>query len=207
MELEDLKDIWKQHTAVFPLKNEAEIAAMLKGTSRSIVAKLKRSVWFELIFTLIAGVVIVIYAMTLPSGAMKWMSISIPLIFIVYTVYYIKKLILLSRFNPLEGNIRSGIENLINDLSAYLRFYRRSYTVLYPVYFAMGILFGLLEKGTVDILGILSKPKTILMLSVVAVIFYLTSTWVVNWLLKKLYGNHLDNLKSLLHDIHQKHPE
>lgn len=207
MELEDLKDIWKQHTAVFPRKNEAEIAAMLKGTSRSIVAKLKRSVWFELIFTLIAGVAMVIYAMTLPSGAMKWMSISIPAIFIGYAVYYIKKLILLSRFNPLEGNIRSSIETLINDLSAYLRFYSRSYTVLYPVYFALGILFGLLEKGIVDILDILSKPKTILMLSIVAVIFYLTSTWVVNWLLKKLYGNHLDKLKSLLHDIHQKHSE
>ena len=107
MELEDLKDIWKQHTAVFPRKNEAEIAAMLKGTSRSIVAKLKRSVWFELIFTLLTGIAIVVYALTLPDGAMKWMSISIPLIFIGYAVYYIKKLILLSRFNPLQGNIRS----------------------------------------------------------------------------------------------------
>lgn len=206
MELDDLKDIWKKQASVFPLKGEAEIAAMLKGTSRSIVGKLKRSVWVELIFTLAAGLALVAYALTLPSGALKWTSVAIPLVFVGYAVYYIKKLILLNRFNPMEGNIRSNIETLISDLSGYLRFYRRSYTILYPVYFGLGILFRIIEKGTETTFDTLRQPKTILILLAVAVLFYISSTWLVNWLLRKLYGDHLQKLKALLHDIGEKHP-
>ena len=206
MELDDLKDIWKKQTSAFPLKDEAEIAAMLKGSSKSIVGKLKRSVWVELIFTLIAGLALVAYALTLPSGALKWTSVAIPLVFVGYAVYYIKKLILLSKFNPMEGNIRSNIENLIKSLSGYLRFYRRSYTILYPVYFCLGILFRIIEKGTYTTFETLKQPKTLLILMAVAVLFYISSTWLVNWLLRKLYGNHLQKLKTLLHDIAEKNP-
>ncbi len=201
MELDDLKDIWKQQTSAIPLKGEAEIAAMLKGTSKSIVGKLKRSVWIELILSLVAGLAVAAYAFTLPSGALKWMSISIPLIFIAYAIYYIKKLMLLNKFDSMSENIRSNIETLINNLSGYLRFYKRSYTILYPVYFGLGVLFSFLERGTDKMLNALQQPKTILLLIVVALAFYISSTWLVDWLLRKLYGNHLQKLKTLLHDI------
>lgn len=201
MELDDLKDIWKQQTSAIPLKGEAEIAAMLKGTSKSIVGKLKRSVWIELILSLVAGLAVAAYAFTLPSGALKWMSISIPLIFIAYAIYYIKKLMLLNKFDSMSENIRSNIETLINNLSGYLRFYKRSYTILYPVYFCLGVLFSFLERGTDKMLNALQQPKTIFLLIVVAVVFYISSTWLVDWLLRKLYGNHLQKLKTLLHDI------
>lgn len=201
MELDDLKDIWKQQTSAIPLKGEAEIAAMLKGTSKSIVGKLKRSVWIELILSLVAGLAVAAYAFTLPSGALKWMSISIPLIFIAYAIYYIKKLMLLNKFDSMSENIRSNIETLINNLSGYLRFYKRSYTILYPVYFGLGVLFSFLERGTDKMLNALQQPRTIFLLIVVAVVFYISSTWLVDWLLRKLYGNHLQKLKTLLHDI------
>jgi hypothetical protein len=206
MELDELKNIWKKHTADFPIKGEAEIAAMLKGNSRSIVGKIKRNVWFELCLTLIAGIALVIYALTLPSGALKWTSVAIPLIFVGYTIYYIKKLILLNQFNHAEGNIRANIESLISNLSGYLHYYKRSYTILYPLYFCLGIIFRIIEKGTETTLETLVQPRTIFILAFVAIIFYITSTWLVDWLLKKLYGNHLQKLKELLNDIHDKTP-
>jgi hypothetical protein len=204
MELDDLKSIWKKHGSGLPHKGEAEISAMLNGTSKSIVQKLKRSVWFELGFTLVAGVALLFYAFTLPGGALKWTSIAIVLIFVAYTTYYIKKLILLSQFNPASGNLRTNIENLVNNMSGYLSYYKRSYTILYPVYFCLGILFRVIEKGTTSTLEVLRQPKTIAVLLAVAVLFYITSTWLVNWLLRKLYGNHLEKLKSILHDLDEK---
>jgi hypothetical protein len=36
----------------------------------------------------------------------------------------------------------------------------------------------------------------------VAGIFYVASTWAVRWLLRKLYGDHLDKLKALVNDLH-----
>jgi hypothetical protein len=55
MELEDLKSIWKRKQGYEP-KQEAEIASMLRGRSNSIISKLKRSVWFELIFTIACSI-------------------------------------------------------------------------------------------------------------------------------------------------------
>ncbi len=52
MELEDLKSIWKNNE--FKPKDTNEIAAMLRGNSVSIVSKLKKSVWFELLLTIAA---------------------------------------------------------------------------------------------------------------------------------------------------------
>lgn len=202
MELDELKDIWKKKDAAFQPKAEAEIASMLKGNSRSIVEKLIRSVWFELIFTILSGVLLLAYALTLPGGAVKWTSVSILAVFVGYGFYYTKKLSVLRKFNQAEQNIKDNLTNLIETLSSYLRFYKRSYTILYPVYFVLALSFGAIERGLDQFLESLQSPRTIIYLVGVAVIFYLCSTLLVDWFLKKLYGNHLEKLKSLAADIH-----
>jgi hypothetical protein len=201
MELNELKDIWKKTDASFQPKAEAELASMLKGNSKSIIAKLKRSVWFELIFTLISGIILLIYALTLPIGALKWISVSILAVFVAYTFYYIKKLMLLNQFGGGDDNLKASLERLIENLANYLRFYKRSYTLLYPVYFLLALLFVGIERGIDEFVSILTKPKTIASLFVVAGIFFVCSTWLVSWYLKKLYGRHLEKLQGLLNDL------
>ncbi|HEY0742639.1 MAG TPA: hypothetical protein VGD40_14300 [Chryseosolibacter sp.] len=201
MELDELKDLWKKSDAVFQPKAEDELASMLRGNSKSIVNKLKRSVWIELTFTLVSGIVLLVYALTLPSGAAKWTFVSILAMFVAYSFYYVKKLMLLKSFNSSEGNLRVALENLTGSLSGYLKFYKRSYTILYPVYFCLALLFGAIERGLENFLVFLSQPKTIAYLVGFAAIFYFGSTWLVNWVLKKLYGNYLEKLKLLLKDL------
>ena len=147
MELDELKYLWKKTDADFKPRNEEEIASMLKGNSRSIVSKIKRSVWMELSFTLVSGMALLVYALTIPSGALKWTTSSILVIFVAYTFYYVKKLRLLQQFNRADDNLRVNLTRLIDNLTTYLRFYKRSYTVLYPVYFVLALLFGALEQG------------------------------------------------------------
>lgn len=201
MELDDLKDIWKNNPPEFKVKDEAELARMLKGNSKSIVDKLKRSVWFELIFTIVAGVIFLVYALTLESGAFKWTSISMIALFVVYSFYYVKKLSLLNRFKPGEDNLKTNIDSLIANLSSYLKFYKRSYTILYPAYFVLGLLFGAIERGTTEFLHSLTKPSVILSLVSLAVFFFFCSTFLTTWWLKKLYGNHLEKLKNLAREL------
>ena len=204
MELDELKDLWKKNDAGFQRKPETELASMLKGNSKSLVNKLKRSVWFELIFTLISGIILLVYALTLPSGALKWTSVSILAVFVAYSFYYVKKLILLNTFNRAGDNLRVNLENLIANFSSYLKFYKRSYTVLYPVYFCLALLFGAIERGVDEFLQALTTPRTIIYLLGVAGIFYIASTWLVTWILKKLYGNHLEKLKKILTDLNSQ---
>lgn len=203
-ELDELKSIWRHNDASFQPKDEAEIARMLTGNSRSIVDKLKRSVWFELIITLLTGIVLLSYALTLSSGALKWTSISILAVFMVYTIYYIKKITMLNRFNPATENLRETLERLIDNLSSYLKVYKSSYTILYPIYFGLGLLFGALERGMDKFIELLVQPRTLVSLAILAGVFFFCCTWLANWYLKKLYGNHLEKLKGLLHDLQEK---
>jgi hypothetical protein len=201
MELEDLKTIWKQSEADFRLKDEAQIASMLKGKSMSIIAKLKRSVWFELVFALIVSVVLLVYAITLKPGAFKWTAISLLLMCLGSSIYFSKKLMLLNRFQEVNENLHVTISTLITNLNGYLRFYKNSYTILYPVYFSLGILFAALERGPKKFMEFLLQPTIIIYLLLMAGIFFFVSTWFANWYIKKLYGDHLQKLQGLLDDL------
>lgn len=201
MELEDLKNIWRNSPDAFPQKGEAEIALMIKGRSKSIISKLKQSVWIELSVTLLAGIALLMYALTLPAGALKWTAIAILLIFVGYTIYYVKKLLLLNQYAAVTQNIRVNIETLTHRLKSYLRFYKRSYNVLYPVYFSLGVIFSGIEQGLDHFMEVLRQPRTIAYLAGFGVLFYLGSTWLVNWLFRKLYGNHIERLTNLLKDL------
>ncbi len=204
MELDELKNLWKKQADAFQPRNEAEIAAMLQGRSKSVIAKLKRNVWIELAFTCIAGMALLVYALTLEASAVKNISIAILLVFVAYSIYYIKKLILLNNFNHSQDDIRTSLKKLVENLSSYLKYYRLSYTILYPVYFVLGILLGGIERKE-HFFDVLTEPRTIAILSVLALAFYFSSTWLVNWLLRKLYGNHLQKLQDMLHDLDEKH--
>jgi hypothetical protein len=201
MELDDLKSIWKKDRPGFEPKQEAEIASMITGRSNSIINKLKRSVWFELIFTIVCGVALGICALMLESGALMWTIVSLIVLFVSYLFYYVKKILLLNRFDSSQENLKNSLQHLLERLTAYLTFYKRSYAILYPVYFFLGLMFGAVERGLDDFLHRLSQPKTILYLVFLAGVFFLFTMWITHWYLKKLYGNHIDKLKELLKEL------
>jgi hypothetical protein len=204
MELDDLKKIWQENRGQFLPKQEAELISMMRGNSTSIVEKLKKSVWFELVFTAVAGIALLVYAVMLPSGALKFTSISFLFVFVGYSLYYIKKILLLNRFNPVEGNLRESLGKLILNLESHLTFYKQSYTILYPVFFLLGLLFVAVESGADRFLERLSEPKVILSLVLMGAALLFLSTWFASWYLKKLYGNYLDNLRSVLTDLQRE---
>lgn len=200
MEIEDLKGIWIKQSQTFTPKDEAELATMLKGNSTSIVARLRRSVWFELIVTFVAGMGLLIYALTLPGGWLKWTSGSMVVLFCLYSFYYYKKLNLLNRFDANE-NLRANLTHLIESLNGYLKFYKRSYAILYPLYFFLALLFTAIEYGADGFLHRVSKPDVIASLVLFAAIFFACSTWLTKWYLNKLYGNHLKKLEAVLREL------
>lgn len=201
MEIEELKYIWQKQHEGFQLKDETELAGMLNGRSRSIIARLKRNVWFELIFTFVGGLALFAYALTLPEGGLKWTSISIPLLFALYSAYYLKKLRLLNRFDPGNDHMKANLQRLVQRLKGYLKFYKRSYSILYPMYFALFLLFTAIEQGATGFMNRVSQPEIFITLLLGAGLFFVCSTWLTSWYLKKLYGNHLDKLEGLLKEL------
>lgn len=200
-ELDDLKQIWKSHKQGYEPKQESEIASMLQGKSNSIIGKLKRNVWFELIFTIACSIGLGVYAITLEAGALMWTIISLLALFAAYLFYYVKKLMLLGKFDSSDVNMRVNLENLYQKLSVYISFYRKSYAILYPIYFFLGIFFGALDTGMDAFLNRLRDPKTVVILVVITSVFFLFTFIATNFYLKKLYGNHLTKLKELLTEL------
>ena len=201
MEIEDLKDIWKKQSEGFRRKDETELATMLKGRSRSIITRLKRNVWFELIFTFLGGLGLLAYALTILAGALKWTSISILILFGIYSLYYVKKLRLLHEFSTANEDLRANLQRLTVSLTGYLKFYKRSYAILYPIYFFLGLLFTAIEQGMIGFLNKITKPAIFIPLLLGAFLFFVCSTWLTSWYLRKLYGNHLEKLKGLLREL------
>lgn len=200
-ELEDLKQIWRSHEQGYEPKKESEIVVMLQGRSNSIIGKLKRNVWFELIFTIACSVALLVYALTLEAGAIMWTIISLIVLFTAYLFYYVKKLLLLGKFDASGGNIKSSLENLYQKLTVYVNFYRKSYTVLYPVYFFLGLFFGALETGLDGFISRMQEPKTVITLVVLMGLFFILGFVATHFYLKKLYGNHLTKIKELLNEL------
>lgn len=201
MELDDLKTIWKQNGPEFHQKGEVEISLMLKGKSMSIISRLKRNVWFELIIAVLSSVALLLYAIGLKNGALKWSSISVLLMTLGASVYFVKKLLLLNRFGQMNENLHDTLALLIANLNSYLKFYKNSYAVLFPIYFFLALLFGALERGPDKYIDFILQPSVMITLLVVAVLFFVTSTWAANWYIKKLYGDHLAKLQGLLDDL------
>ena len=199
MELEDLKNIWKNRP--FEPKQGAEIASMLTGKSKSVIAKIKRNIWLELLLTIIAGLVLLYYTLRVHEGALRWTLIAYLILFTGYIIYYVKKISLLNRFEGSEGNIKTNLERLINDLEVYIRFYRNSYSFLYPIYLILILLFLGLERGLDQLLELLQQRKMILYLVFFVSVFLASSLWLTNWYLRRLYGDHLQKLRNMLNDL------
>lgn len=200
-ELDDLKSIWRQQPPDLEAKNSEEISRMLQGRSTSIVSKLKRSVWFELAFTIVCGIGLAAYGIYAQSGQLAWMVLTLSIIFALYILYYVKKLKLLSRYDLSHGNLKTNLENLVEGLQAYLSFYKRSYTILYPVFFFIGLFFGALDAGFDNFLHRFTQTGFLIWFVLVTTVFMVGVYKITGWYLKKLYGNHLEKLKELLREL------
>lgn len=199
-ELDDLKSIWKQQSG-YEAKNEAEIIEMLSKRSNTLIHKLKRSVWFELIFTLACMLVLGTYSVTLKGGALMWTILSLLVLLLSFTLYYVKKIILLNQYDAGHENLKDNLNHLLLRLDAYMKFYKRSYSILYPLFFALGLLFGALESGFDRFIEKFEKPMYTLSFIILSVVFMAGIYKITDWYLKKLYGNHIEKLRSLQKEL------
>lgn len=202
MELEDLKNIW-QKSDLYKPRREEEITDMLKGRSQSIISRLRRNIWFELVFTIVGGILLLYYVFSIPSPSFRWAFVLVLLSFLLYIIYYVKKIKLLNRFEDSQGNVRTNLERLVNDLETFLRFYYRSYTLLYPGYLMLIVILAIADQGMAQFLDALRDWRTIAYLLFLVALSLALSFWISKWYLGKLYGRHLQKLRGLLRELEE----
>lgn len=209
VELENLKDIWKQQIQPTIDKQnieKQEIERLLKGRSTSILEKLKRNLLLEIamfVVCLLLVSAVPFYFHSTPVTILCLMAVVV--IFIPYLIYYIKKYNELKRFSVFHNDIKTSLQSLILQLEKFLKIYFYGSLLLSP--FAVFIssiacLYEMKALGYLLYFDEFSKPTLAIILSF-ALVFTLVSYPILKWYLRKLYGQHIETLKAYLKELEE----
>jgi hypothetical protein len=216
MELDSLKDIWKDldETDLQPGR-DVPISSMLQKRSQSTIARLKRNLNRELIAVLIIYSLTIWYIITFQRMYSE-LAVLLALVGGAFLFYYYRKSKLLKQMECVACEVRLNLKLQLGTLEKYVRFYFIAGTILTPLaYFAAGmiILFNGQEVNShmvdvsidaqtsvsqMPIAQHISNHRFFVLFLSIGAVLTLGSYFINRWLIGKLYGQHIQKLKDLL---------
>jgi hypothetical protein len=211
MELDSLKELWReQDDTVIHAGADDEILSMLRKKSQSPIAKIKRNLEKELV------AILVLYTFTIGYYIVAWhgryweIAVLLSAIGLSFLFYYYRKNKLLVEMQRVDHEVKYNLEQRLVTLEKYVRIYFVSGIVLTPAtYFVAGMIVffktparSSSEKMPPMFAHITGQDYFVLFtLSGVALAIgcYFLNIWYVN----KLYGQHINKLKNLLHQTEE----
>jgi len=208
MNFDELKDIWKQASAQdeknFLSKEELAKRIEIKSKTQGLLSKLNRSLAIELgIGVVFFALVAYMYYHFVLDKSLQIILISTALIVLpLLAVYYIK-FRNINKIEISEYSLKEALQSIIGGVGSYVRFYYVVNLIFGVLLIPASLLFGqgvgsfiLFPDTTAEIrFPELSQNDFILMGIIIPVLiaFYY---FFLRMYIKKLYGNHLDKLKS-----------
>lgn len=205
MELDDLKGAWKQHTQQTEKKllSDEALHALLRSKATNAIDLLKRSIRFELWFTILFIMICIVVGFVTAEQATRNISFITSILSCGFVFYYYKKLMLLDNLAVENKPIKETLTKLVTQFEKFLWFYRWGYNILIPIALLVGAFVGIQAATGKDFIEIVLEVKlwatVIVILVPIAVIF----NFGIKLYLKKLYGNHLAHLRSILLELEQ----
>ena len=209
MELDSLKEIWKQSGVKEPAASASdEIVAMLNKSSRSPIARMKRNVLAEVILLIVLfGSAAIFYFIAFNGrfSSIAWVYISIAA---VCSFYYYCKWKLLDNMQCLICQVKSNLTRQVKMLDKYIYFYTLFSTILTPLVFIfLGVLFyfkfpeGSFKpvfppRAEITMTTWLGWLGALALLTIIAWVAY-------RWYVKRLYGQHIQQLKRLVAQLEE----
>jgi Ca2+/Na+ antiporter len=214
MELDSLKDIWKNldEDDLRPGSRELPIESMVQKRSQGSIARLKRNLNRE------ALAVVIIYSITIwyiiaYQQLYRELAVLLLLIGGGFMFYYYRKSKLLQQMECVDSEVKSNLKRQLSTLEKYVRFYFVAGNILTPLaYFAAGmiILFNTPDAPdnnhiSIDV-ALSNLPRAehltdnrFFYLFIGTGVALTASIYFVNrWWINKLYGQHIQKLKELL---------
>ena len=208
MELDDLKLLLDTSIDLEANKSENEISVLLSATTKSLVSKLKISIWIEIILTIACCLLFSIVVFFNQYWAVRayfsvFAIICIPFIFVL--------LLLLQRINILsytDRPVKHNLEKMNAILKRYIKnayavtFFLLSFCLLYSFTIAYietknnihGSIFFGFEKSA------FSFPF-ILFIIIYSIGLFTGMHYFAKWYFNKLYGQYLADLENCIRDL------
>lgn len=200
MENEELKKWWAEASAQGADWSERDIEEALRGKSKSVIDRMKKSLWLEIGLVQLSMVALAWIAYSTDPGPIQWLILLMLLCYLSIGVYFSVKMRMLVRFDFYRTDLHTNLRDLIANMEAFLRVYRISYRWSFGVFYALGLFTVYLERGSEKTLEFISSFQGIVFLVgfTSAVVAGLA---LERWYLNRLYGKHIANLRLLLNEL------
>lgn len=208
MELDELKEIWKQadETSGLPHRSNDEILRMMQEPSKSPVAKMRRNLLMELLVVVISVSWVSIYYFTAFEGRLQEVSWAYILLASLFLGYYYQKNKLLKSMQCVACRVKSNLELQLKTLEKYVKLYLIISTALIPVMLCFMYYLVLNYKkipinNSFGMSG--NEDKFTLLYLLFTVIFTVVLYFLNRWYIHLLYGRHIRKLKELIRDMEE----
>ena len=207
MELDELKNyLNRQLEEQSPLQSSGEISAILRNKSIGIVDRIRRSLWIELVISLLA-VMAVLYAKNLGGNYVMQIYfnifLGITLLFLPIFIWLIRSTYQLS---PELSSVKTNLTRLHLLISRFTRFYFIfSMAIFLPVIF-YSLIAAVYERSNESLMESLQfymqlPAVPLLLIGLYIVGFGIFLYFFARWYIRLLYGKYLDKLKDLLTEL------
>ena len=208
MELDEIKDILNQQLATDHLyRSEADIAELLNKKANSIIVKIRKSLWFEILSCML---IIMLFGYLGLSSKYSSINIYFSVFTIVFIPFTIILFYLLKKTNQIDMNnlsVKSNLQSIVQVLEEFMKRYFQFTMALIPICFIFAFLLGYNEQHPIESLDqIMLKYKPSFTFISIFSLLYMTALSVgvyyfTKWYLKKLYGNYVEQLKIYINEL------
>ncbi len=211
MELDELKSQLLQKLDEVPTtKSELDIGGMLKKNTQSVICKLKKSLWIEIICCIIFIASFAFVGLFSKHWSLRvyFSTFTIVCLIFLLVLYY-----LLTRIRQLSNTslpIKNNLQLIHSIIKEYVKRSFQFTMALIPI--CMIYSFWLGYKDPSDEIhfteGFLSRhlsspQKVYLFLGVYMVLLTIGVYYFTKWYLKKLYGNYLQQLQTCINELEE----
>ncbi|MGI4862308.1 MAG: hypothetical protein ACRYFZ_00180 [Janthinobacterium lividum] len=201
MELDDLRRQWQQAPAV-PQVPPAELRRLLSQQSTSLIAKMRRSVWAEIIVSTGLALFPLLF---LHNAFFQRLYVGVLVLMVgVFGYYYTRQLSILKKMGQVDVSIRGHLQVLSAGLRQLLRFYY--YLTLWTGPVTLLLVLGYYSAKE---MGRAAGPRwtqlgvVVAVVLVLGLIFQFGIIYFTRWYLQRLYGRHLDRLEGQMRELNE----
>ncbi len=204
MELDNLKDLWRDLKEDHHQDEDEQIIKILHKKSQSPIAKMKRNLFIELIAVIILYAFPIWYFLQTSEGRYVEISIGLSVVAVLFTFYFYKKNKLLSEMQCVTCEVRSNLQRQLTTLEKYVWLYFVGGIVITPIaYFVPGLLVIMKYPGR-DVSAEFAGSVAYIMFIVIGLLITIGNYFFSRWYINKLYGQHINRLKDLLLQTEEK---
>jgi SpoVK/Ycf46/Vps4 family AAA+-type ATPase len=214
MELDELKNkLNKQLETDHLQRTEADIAALLKKKAHSALSKIRRSLWFEITFSVAFTALLIYVAFASKYQSLRIYSASFSVIMLLITgvLFFLLKKINLAGSSNLP--IRENLQNIVVLMDEFIRRYFQFCIFLLPVCIIFSASLQLHEKESiVEMDAFFRKIRPQQSYKLLVILLYMVGSfaglyYLTKWYLKKLYGNFVAQLKDYIRELEETEKE